>query len=137
MPHEMRFNDVELHLRNELARQADLIHVMCDTTLEVVNDLYRLPEDRTVVIPHSGYVGVYPDAADRDTARTNLGLDEEDITRFSFWAESDPTSDLTGCSMRWTRHWKLSHVSVLSWLESQAASPGSGIYKNVATHTQR
>jgi glycosyltransferase involved in cell wall biosynthesis len=79
MPHEVRFEEVELYLRNELAMQADLIHVMCDATLGEVGDVYRLPEERTVVIPHSGYVGVYPDAVDRDTARTNLGLDPGDI----------------------------------------------------------
>jgi glycosyltransferase involved in cell wall biosynthesis len=52
---------------------------MCDLTFSLVEDLYHLPKDRTVVIPHSGYVGIYPDAIDREAARKNLGLNADDI----------------------------------------------------------
>ena len=79
MPHESTFHDLEVHLRQELADRADLVHIMCEATVDEIGDLYRLPPDRTLVLPHSSYIGVYPDAADRQISRDRLGVDPEDV----------------------------------------------------------
>ena len=79
LPHEVRYRTLEIHLRNELTRRADMIHVMCHETIDILHDLYPVPTERTVVIPHSGYVGVYPDAADRELCRHRLGVNPDDI----------------------------------------------------------
>jgi glycosyltransferase involved in cell wall biosynthesis len=79
LPHETRFEGMEAHLRQELAERADLVHVMCDGTRDHVAGLYWLPSDRTVTVPHSSYIGMYPDAADRQMSRIQLALRPDDI----------------------------------------------------------
>ena len=79
LPHECRHQAQEVELRQGLADRADVVHVMCASTAEAVSGLYSLPADRTVVIPHSSFLGVYGDALDRATARRYLGVDKDDI----------------------------------------------------------
>ena len=79
LPHECRHQAQEVELRQGLADRADVVHVMCASTAEAVSSLYSLPADRTVVIPHSSFLGVYGDALDRATARRYLGVDKDDI----------------------------------------------------------
>ena len=79
LPHDTPYEDLEAHLCQELANRADLIHLMCDATLDEVGTLYRLPEARTVTIAHSSYLGVYPDAADRDMSRERMGVEPDDV----------------------------------------------------------
>ena len=79
LPHDTPYADLEAHLSQELAYRADLVHVMCAATHQETGELYRLPAGRTVVIPHSNYNGVYPDAADRDLARARLGVQPDDV----------------------------------------------------------
>jgi glycosyltransferase involved in cell wall biosynthesis len=52
---------------------------MDTNTASIVAPLYQLPADRTVVIPHGSYVGVYPDVVSREEARRQLRLREHEI----------------------------------------------------------
>jgi len=79
LPHECAHPTVEAGLRQGLADRADAVHVMCDATAAAVSEHYTLPADRTFVVPHSSFVGVYGDAMHRGTARTGLGVADGDI----------------------------------------------------------
>lgn len=79
LPHECAYPDVEKGLRQALADRADAVHVMCPATAAVVGEHFTLPEDRTFVVPHASFVGIYGDAMDRATARTVLGVGPDDI----------------------------------------------------------
>jgi len=79
LPHECPNRAAEIQLCRFLASRADVVHVMDPDTARIVAPLYRLPEDRTVVVPHASYVGVYPDLVSREQARRQLGLREHEI----------------------------------------------------------
>ncbi|MDQ3782358.1 MAG: methyltransferase domain-containing protein [Actinomycetota bacterium] len=79
LPHECAYPEVEAGLRQGLADRADAVHVMCPGTAAAVAEHFTLPADRTFVIPHASFVGIYGDAMDRATARTVLGVGADDI----------------------------------------------------------
>jgi glycosyltransferase involved in cell wall biosynthesis len=79
LPHECPNRAAEIQLCRFLASRADVVHVMDPNTARIVAPLYRLPADRTVVIPHASYVGVYPDVVSREQARRQLRLREHEI----------------------------------------------------------
>ena len=79
LPHECPNRAAEVHLCRFLASRADMVHVMDTNTARIVAPLYQLPADRTVVIPHGSYVGVYPDVVSREEARRQLRLREHEI----------------------------------------------------------
>ena len=79
LPHECRWRAAEIELCRFLAASADAIHVMGEETAETVRPLYELPPDRTFVVPHSSYTGVYPDFVGRAEARRRLGLRQGEI----------------------------------------------------------
>lgn len=84
MPHECMHEDLEIDLRRWLVDRADVIHVMGAATAEAVADLYPLPPEKVVEVPHPSYEGVYPSTLDRDAARWELGVspDEEVLLLF-------------------------------------------------------
>ncbi len=79
LPHECTYPDVERRLRAGLAERADLVHVMCAETPDIVASHYELPADRTHVVPHGSYVDVYPNIVDERQARLELGLKPEHV----------------------------------------------------------
>ena len=79
LPHECPNRAAEIALSRLLAAEADLIHVLGADTAQIVAPLYELPADRTVVIPHSSYLGMYPDVVSRAEARRQLQLYEHEI----------------------------------------------------------
>lgn len=89
MPHECRFPDEEAAFRQQLADRADLIHVMCDQTAELVSAYYTLAAEKIVVVPHPSYIDVYPNVVDQDRARAELGLKPEH-TVFCFFGGIRP-----------------------------------------------
>jgi glycosyltransferase involved in cell wall biosynthesis len=74
LPHDARYIDSEIRLAGLLATHADLVHVMSEVTAAAASPYYRLDPDRTVCIPHSSYLGVYPDWLSREGARRRLGV---------------------------------------------------------------
>lgn len=78
LPHESRFLDLERVLRQELADRADIVHVMCDRTVDEIGDRYVIPEGKVRLVPHGSYVGVYPDVVAPEVARERLGYAADD-----------------------------------------------------------
>jgi glycosyltransferase involved in cell wall biosynthesis len=78
LPHEARHVESEIAVARLLADHADVVHVLSAATLEATQPWYRLDPGRVVCIPHSSYVGVYPDRVTRAGARRRLGLRPDD-----------------------------------------------------------
>lgn len=74
LPHDTTHAAAARRLHQGLADLADVVHVLRPATAGAVADDYRIPSDRTVVIPHSSYHGVYGRRLDRVTARAALGF---------------------------------------------------------------
>jgi len=73
VPHETKWFELEKELSQFLADIADRIVVMSPATAEVVSDVFTLPTDTVVTIPHPSYQGVFT-PVDQVGARTHLGV---------------------------------------------------------------
>ena len=77
LPHETSFPDLEASVCGAIAARASVVHVMCDATIEAAAPWYEIPRERTVVIPHASYLGVYPNYLSPQEARARLGLEAQ------------------------------------------------------------
>lgn len=82
--HEPRFPELEVELSRFLVAEADAVHVLSEETPRRTAEFYPLPPEKTHVIPHSSYVGRYPEAISRSAARARLGLDGDEIVFLLF-----------------------------------------------------
>lgn len=78
VPHDTAYLEQETALSRFLVERADAVHVMNPATATAVADLYEIPANKTVVIPHCSYLGVYPQSLSRAEARRDLGLSDTD-----------------------------------------------------------
>jgi glycosyltransferase involved in cell wall biosynthesis len=76
LPHESRFPDLDALVCQAIADRASAVHVMCEGTLAAVADSYTIAADKVTVIPHSSYLGIYPNRVSRSAARAELGFDD-------------------------------------------------------------
>ena len=74
LPHEARDEALEARLAAEVARRADVIHVLAEGTPSLVAQYFQLPRERLLQVPHPSYAGVYADDISRSEARRRLGL---------------------------------------------------------------
>ena len=74
LPHERTFEDLEVAVSEALAERASVIHVLCGDTPALTEHRYKLPPEKLKVVPHSSYLGVYPNVVDKSQARFALGL---------------------------------------------------------------
>lgn len=79
LPHELRHPELEARLCNKLAQLASNIHVHSLGVPSLVADHYHLPENKVVLGAHGNYIGTYADFIDRSSARSKIGLSEEDV----------------------------------------------------------
>jgi beta-1,4-mannosyltransferase len=93
LPHECADPALEGTLRREIGDRSAAVHVMCAATVTEVEPHYPLPADRTVVIPHGSYVGVYPGVASVVSSRQRLGLAEGELV-FGFVGQIRPYKGL-------------------------------------------
>jgi glycosyltransferase involved in cell wall biosynthesis len=84
LPHEVTYRSTEIELCRFLARTADIVHVLSEQTRDACAPLYELPPERTHVVEHSSYVGVYPDIVERDEARRRLRVQPSDVALLLF-----------------------------------------------------
>jgi len=82
--HEPRFPDLESDLAQFLVREAEAVHVLTPETPARTAGHYVLPPEKTVVIPHSSYVGRYPQSISRAAARTRLGFANDEHVFLAF-----------------------------------------------------
>src|SRR5690606_8346694 len=74
LPHDTRWPEQDLKVRQLISKEADLIHVMTEGTDEVLEGHYTLPRNKVFYVPHPAYTGFYPDTVTRHEARAQLGV---------------------------------------------------------------
>lgn len=79
LPHDCQHPISHVEFRRQLAELADIIHVMSAHAVAYVGQLYELPPEKVVVIPHPAYLGVYPSFATQIDARVRLDLGVDDL----------------------------------------------------------
>lgn len=85
-PHGAKCLEAELALQQGIADRADVIHVMADSTLEVLSEYTRLDPERLLTAPHPNYRGAYEDVTSRSEARAVLGIDADETVFLLFGA---------------------------------------------------
>jgi glycosyltransferase involved in cell wall biosynthesis len=84
LPHEAAHHEQEARLAQAVADHADVVHVLSESTVAATASDYYLDPARVRCIPHSSYLGVYPDWVSRAGARRRLGLTDEHRVLLSF-----------------------------------------------------
>jgi beta-1,4-mannosyltransferase len=79
LPHDDRYPDVNIELRRAMVDIVDRFHVMSPRTQELVSPWFEVPEEKTFVVPHPSYHGVYPSWMSREAARSRLGIAQSAI----------------------------------------------------------
>lgn len=86
LPHDARFPEEEITLRNIVADSATVVHVMSEATLQAVAHTAAIDSARVVVAPHPSYIGAYPDTVTREEARLALGIEPDELVFVLFGA---------------------------------------------------
>lgn len=73
LPHDSKYPDTAVRLHSEIARVADIIHVLSHATVDAVDGVYELPADKVRVLEHSSYQGMYGDRVPMSDARREIG----------------------------------------------------------------
>ena len=74
VPHESRWPDLEVRLRQAVVERAGRVHAMSSRTRELCLPYFDIPEDKILHVPHPSYAGYYPNWMSRDQARAELGI---------------------------------------------------------------
>ena len=84
LPHDSKYPETAIRLHAEIARVADIIHVLSTPTVDAVNGVFELPEHKIRVLEHSSYMGVYGDREPMGAAREAIGASPEARTVLFF-----------------------------------------------------
>lgn len=94
LPHDAVHLETEVELHRLLADTADLVHVMSAGTAQMASEHYVLPEDKTTVLPHPSYQGVYTNNWTTQQARESFGIGASERTVL-FFGQMRPYKGLT------------------------------------------
>ena len=78
LSHGFPFTGVEKNLSREIVELADAIHIHSIKSLPEIVAYFDIPTEKLAVHRHGAYTGIYPDFTNRERARKELGLDEDD-----------------------------------------------------------
>lgn len=76
IPHQTKFLNAEVKLRNSVSALADKIHVLTQSTMEAVRPVFELDVGKVFHTPHPAYNNYYLKGVDRNLARAELGWDK-------------------------------------------------------------
>ncbi|WP_309133839.1 glycosyltransferase [Cellulomonas sp.] len=86
LPHDARFVDLEVELRNLVSARADVVHVMSRATPAAVADTVSIDPAKVVLAPHPSYTTSYPSYVTRVEARRVLGIEPDEVVYVLFGA---------------------------------------------------
>lgn len=84
LSHSAAFPEEEIKLRAGLGARANYIHIMNPATVEICSRYYDLPSNRSFMVPHPSYYGVYGNYISAEQARFDLGIAPEEKTVLLF-----------------------------------------------------
>jgi glycosyltransferase involved in cell wall biosynthesis len=86
LPHNTRFPEAEIALRQVLVTHSDAIHILSEQSVDEARKYYDIPDEKVFFVPHPSYEGWYANVGDTTTARLDLGIDPDDFTFVQFGA---------------------------------------------------
>ena len=84
LPHDAMLQDCQIRLRVELVKRCDIIHTMCNDTIELAEAFFTIPENKVVNIPHPTYENFYPNQYTELESRFQLGIDSNEFVFLFF-----------------------------------------------------
>jgi len=86
LPHNTRFPEAEIALRQVLVTHSDAIHILSEQSVDEARKYYDVPNEKVFFVPHPSYEGWYANVGDATSARLDLGLYPNDFTFVQFGA---------------------------------------------------
>jgi beta-1,4-mannosyltransferase len=74
LPHESRYVNLEVRVREIIVDRAEMIHIMNPDSVALADEYFKIPPEKVVQVEHPGYQGYYPTWMRRDAARISLGV---------------------------------------------------------------
>lgn len=84
LPHDSKYPETAVRLHSELAKTVDIIHVLSSATVDAVEGVYELPDEKVRILEHSSYQGMYGDRLPMQDARRSIGASQEARTALFF-----------------------------------------------------
>ena len=94
LPYNASFENEEVKLRKEIIKRADKIHIHSSAALTKVEGMFPISKDKSVIINHGNYIGVYPNKKDRENSKRKLGIDKNDFV-FLYFGQIRPNKGLS------------------------------------------
>ena len=94
LPHDTKFLLAEREYHSALSDHADIVHLHDETSIEIVNQEYKVRLEKIRIIPHGNYISSYPNEISRVEARKALKLPDSDMI-FGFIGQLRPYKGLT------------------------------------------
>lgn len=86
LPHNTRFPEAEIALRQVLVAHSDAIHILSELSVDEARKHYDVPDAKVFFVPHPSYEGWYANVGDATAARLDLGVGPNDFTFVQFGA---------------------------------------------------
>ena len=84
LPHDAILQDCQIRLRVELVKRCDIIHTMCNDTVELSEAFFTIPKNKIVNVPHPTYENFYPNQYSEIEARVQLGINNDEFVFLFF-----------------------------------------------------
>ena len=84
LPHDANLQDCQIKLRVELIKRCDIIHTMCEDTVQLSEAFFSIPEEKIVTVPHPTYETFYPNQYSELESRFQLGINYDEFVFLFF-----------------------------------------------------
>ena len=84
LPHDAVLQDCQIKLRVELVKRCDIIHTMCEDTVQLSEAFFSIPEDKVVNVPHPTYETFYPTQYSDLESRFQLNINHDEFVFLFF-----------------------------------------------------
>ena len=84
LPHDAGLQDCQIKLRVELVKRCDIIHTMCEDTVQLSEAFFSIPEDKVVNVPHPTYETFYPTQYSDLESRFQLNINHDEFVFLFF-----------------------------------------------------
>lgn len=86
LPHETIWIEQAKRIRQILADEADILHIMASDSVKLVDPYFTLDDRKLILVPHPSYDGAQPNDISQSDARAKLKIREEETVLLTFGA---------------------------------------------------